>query len=422
MRNFLFGCLLALLMVFSGCTNISEITISKLDIKLNDGAGNEAHSLVPGWEYQVKLEVYDADYKFIKYPDYRQIEFNSPNLSLLKNKISKIYLKASRDTWGLLYKGEYEAVFAVKDNSFPTQVRKWPIAWKWNQLNTLSYQGHSGSVGLDGINGSDGRNGKPGDDGYHGGHGFDGGDGGHGRNGGNPNLIVAYYDLSGLATNTTNETKLLLFYNMDDHTIFLSKVQPFYLNSSGGDGGKGGAGGDGGEGGAGGVVKHDHAKDDQRDKDDKHGKDDKGDKGGKRGKVGKRDRDGKGGRHGKRGGNGGNGGDGGDGGRGGDGGDAGNITVWYYDESVLDYLHPVMNGGRGGRGGKGGSGGPGGAGRAGGRDGRRGMRGNFYRDDGIDGRDGRYITVPKSFDEIAEMLEKGTPIENFDSRRLVRRR
>jgi hypothetical protein len=378
LRNIFLGSLLALLMAFSGCVNISEVDISKIEIQLTDSAGKAVNSLVPGWEYQVKVVVCNDEGKIIRHPDYRQIEFNSPNLILSKTGISKICVSASRDTWGLLHQGQYEATFSVKDNRYPAQERKWPVNWNWGRLNTLSYQGRSGKNGFKGRNGKDGIDGKHRNAGGNGSDGSDGGDGGCGGYGTDTNLVVVYYDVSGIATNTTLEKKMLLFYNLEDGSFFLSKIQPFDIITSGGNGGDGGDGGNGGNGGDG---------------------DPKG--------VDIYCREGK------------NGGDGGNGGTGGNGGDAGNITVWYYDQSVLDYIHTAMNGGRAGRGGKAGKGGLGGVGCSGRRDGSDGIDGNYFSYHGLDGRAGSYSTVAKSFAEIAAMLKKAGKKE-FDDKRLMR--
>lgn len=96
----------------------------------------------------------------------------------------------------------------------------------------------SGPHGSDGSYGFDGYDGDDGEDGSNGG---DGGDGTHGLNGGDLELLVR--------NTSENKIQLLVFYQDEIETYFISKNAVISIHANGGNGGDGGYGGDGGDGG-----------------------------------------------------------------------------------------------------------------------------------------------------------------------------
>jgi hypothetical protein len=369
-RNVGFVWMLFLIIFFSGCTSvdISKEIITKIDSILLDNADKEISSIVPGQTYRLKVLVYDAKNKVISNPDYQKFNFNSPNSTLSYEKWALVgpMIIAAKDTVELIGKKRFELSISVKDNPFPPLLKTWPV--NWDQFNTLSFQdkdGMDGSKGRDGLNATGGFESM-----INGGDGSNGQDGSRGMDGKNVQLIVAYYNISDLAIDGLSDQKVLLFYEITEKSLTISRLQPFYLNSSGG---KGGDGGDGGNAGRGAEYRKEERSPFASPAPPSFTY--------VRGKDGLS----------------------GSGGNGASGGNAGDITIWYYDASVLDLINPVMNGGQSGEPGKPGQGGSmGGSGHGGGK-----------------GMDGKFHPVEKSFEEILEVLNS-IERKDFEISRIIR--
>jgi len=327
----------------SCATNLSNVEISRLELRLVDGK-TVPEALVPGTTYLVDILIFNAKGEPVKHPDMRGIKLTSPNNSFIDFTVTdnnQLYATASPESFSLL-DSQFEFMLDVNKNDFPRQEYSWPVDWA--NYNVFNFRGRDGAPGKNGD--SDFESGAKvmtgcclalgtlfsSDDSSSRRHGrgskeSSGDNGGNGKSGSDAHGIVidvAYYIHQGRPG--------VIVYERNTKRLFFMPVHSFTVDASGGEGGKGGDGGDGMHGTAPDI-----------------------------------------------------GGDGGRGGDGGDGGNGGDITVYYPSGSdVIDLAGFITRAGRGGRGG---AGGDGGTSFDGGEDGHDGYPGR----DGRDGRDGKLI-------------------------------
>ncbi|MBN1410721.1 MAG: hypothetical protein JW969_07735 [Spirochaetales bacterium] len=236
-------------MVFS-CMgiDIKKLSIASVSPEITDIInGTSKTAMVPGQLYGLKVSVITTDGEEITDPDYRNFNVTTPNQSLdiLDFQFDKIIIRTKMDVFFLIKNGYYSLHLSIKENSFQGKNYTWYI--DWGKYNTLDYSGMQGEEGRDGRDGSDGSDFN--EINVDGGDGEDGYDGYPGARGKIVEMLVLFYNVEGMGIENIDDPRMLLFYNMMNKKIYLTKVQNIVINASGGQGGRGGKGGNAGKGG-----------------------------------------------------------------------------------------------------------------------------------------------------------------------------
>lgn len=353
--------------IFTGCQplDIKTLDIASINIELSKLFSPNIQTITPGSEYTVNVTIVDANGKVVRNPNLEDLLVSSPNKSFTISKHTKRTLKirALENTLLMVGKRQYSIEVSMPGSAKHRTVQHYTVNWSsYDNLNRKASSGRGGSNGSNGSDGSDSIqsfiDGSDGSEGEHGEHGLDGA---------RVELAVSYYDVADLNIPGVEDGTLLLLYNLSTDTIQLTTVQEITIDLSGG---RGGDGGDGGKGGDSGTFE-------------------KSNTAGSRETI-----EGASGR----------GGRGGDGGHGGDGGD---LTIYYFDEDVLNNIHPILAGGNGGDGGQDGA------------DGDKPAGSNFH--DGQDGRSGRTGTLNKMLISKKEFILKlqQSKDSGFEAKRLI---
>jgi hypothetical protein len=294
-----------LLLASCQTVDLSKVAISRCEIVLLDANGHAADAIVPGGRYRPGVRLYNDSGALVTGWNQGALRLTSPNGSFEVFRIPFVGLSclASHDTFRIALGGGYQLAAGFSNNSAFAQ-SQWKIDWEG--FDSLSFRGANGTNGDLGTDGRDGRESSA--DSIDGLDGLNGGPGRDGAGGKHVTLILTHFAVD-------DATSMMLLVCMENGTAFLSRYHPFTIDASGGDGGGGGKGGGAGKG----------ARYTTRTVD----------RSGATVNMVLTGNDGRPGR----------------GGRGGNGGPGGSITLISCDPLLLDFVRPIVRGGKVGAGG-----------------------------------------------------------------------
>ena len=225
MKTVRIALLLALMLLFTVCvTNVSELGVSEMNLKIIDREGRETELLLPGHSYTMDATVLDAGGTLYDNPDYTDFSLlNLRGVKILRHTHHSLSFGTSIETFHSQGSAPYRFTLSIEDNPSPARVYRFYL--DWDNFDRIDYSGTDGdrwkehtprvfspSEAVDDHREFEGDNGNPGED---------------------VRMLVTRYRYG--------EDVKLLFYEMEKQHLFLSDIQPMTIDSSGGDGGRGGS-------------------------------------------------------------------------------------------------------------------------------------------------------------------------------------
>jgi hypothetical protein len=232
--------------------SLKKISIQTIQVELIEyNSFNKVDKIIPGFSYYPKVTVTTKEGKKIKNPKLDDLNFTTPNNSLVFN----------HDFWGAFYFtfnpdflfAAYEDYTLIVSSKYNNLIEsKIVFNVDWYNFPHLIFKGEDGQNGANGYNGSKGEDGTAsspkGKDGQDGG---DGGDGEDGKDGRTVSFDIAYYKVPRQIPGYLSDYFVIVYDRILGRVYLYPVSITITIDTSGGNGGNAGAGGKGGDGGKG---------------------------------------------------------------------------------------------------------------------------------------------------------------------------